>query len=82
MMEGHAPRVGLHTHRAFGANLSAAQEALCPWQMSVPESIWNHFSDENLGQKWGRVPPGWSVFFSKYVSGREQTECTSSRVQY
>lgn len=45
--------------------------------MSAPESIWNHFSNEDLGQKWGRAPPGQNVFISTCVRGHRQTESTS-----
>lgn len=48
-----------------------------PWQTSAPESIWNQFSNENLGQKWGRTPPGQNMFVSKCVRGHRQTERTS-----
>lgn len=48
-----------------------------PRQTSAPESIWNQFSNENLGQKWGRAPPGQNMFVSKCVRGHRQTEHTS-----
>lgn len=45
-----------------------------PRQTSAPESIWNQFSHEDLGQKWGRAPPGQNVFVSKCLRGHKQTE--------
>lgn len=60
---------------------------------SMPVSVWprkhssmtdvstgkhlDQFSNENLGQKWGRAPPGQTVFISKCVRGHRQTEHTS-----
>lgn len=73
----NAVRARLHTHRTFNASLIEAQEALLPWQMSAPRSIWNHFSNEDLGQKWGRAPPAQNMLVSKCVRGHRQTECTS-----
>lgn len=66
-------RARLHTHRTSHGSPGAAQEALFPWQMSAPESIWNYFSNEDLGQEWGRAPPGQNVLVSTCVRGHRQS---------
>lgn len=75
-MQGRAMRRG-YVCALTGRSMPVSVQPRKHRQTSAPESIWNQFLNENLGQKWGRAPPGQNVFVGKCVRGHRQTERTS-----